>query len=99
LVGKVAKPAASDAKSFADLHRQIDATVAHLLGIDRGELETGLERTIEIEHRGETTKFGGSQFLFEMAIPGFYFHLTTAYGILRHKGVDVTKGDFMGGLG
>jgi hypothetical protein len=54
---------------------------------------------IEIPHRGATRRFSGGQFLVEFAIPNFYFHMTSAYGILRHKGVELTKGDFLGGWG
>jgi hypothetical protein len=40
--------------------------------------------------------FRGDRFLTEFAIPNFFFHLTAAYGILRHEGVPLQKGDFMG---
>jgi uncharacterized protein len=40
----------------------------------------------------------GADYLYEMALPNFYFHVTTAYAILRHNGVDVGKRDFIGGM-
>jgi hypothetical protein len=40
----------------------------------------------------------GRDYLFELAIPNFYFHMTTAYNILRHNGVDVGKRDYVGSL-
>ena len=43
-------------------------------------------------------RFVGGQFLLQFAIPNFFFHVTTAYGILRHEGVPITKGDFTGGF-
>ncbi len=97
LVGATATPSAGDAKTFAELHEQIDHTIAHLRGPSPDDLEAGLDRVIEIEHRGATTKQKGSAFLLEFAIPSFFFHVTTAYGILRHKGVELTKGHFLGG--
>ncbi|HEX9102388.1 MAG TPA: DUF1993 family protein, partial [Polyangia bacterium] len=40
----------------------------------------------------------GEQFLLQLSLPNFYFHVVTAYDILRHNGVDVGKTDFIGGL-
>ena len=40
----------------------------------------------------------GPDYLFEMALPNFYFHATTAYAILRHSGVDLGKMDFIGSI-
>jgi len=40
----------------------------------------------------------GRDYLTELALPNFYFHATTAYSILRHNGVELGKGDFLGGL-
>jgi hypothetical protein len=101
LLGVAAAPpaAAAEEKTFADLYRRIDATIAYLGAVDRAGLEAGLERTIVIEHRGGSMTFVGAQFLLQFAIPNFFFHATTAYGILRHEGVQVTKGDFVGAVG
>jgi hypothetical protein len=97
LVGAAATPSVGEAKTFDELYEQIDRTIAHLRDVSPNDLEAGLDRTIEIEHRGSIRKQTGSQFLVELAIPSFFFHATTAYGILRHKGVDLTKGQFLGG--
>jgi uncharacterized protein len=96
LLGAAAVPASGEARSFAELQQHIATTLAHLRAIAPEDLEAGLARSIEIEHRGGSLKFSGAQFLTEFAIPNFYFHLTTAYGILRFKGVPITKGDFLG---
>jgi uncharacterized protein len=80
-------------------HERLDAALAYLGAIDARDLEGSLDRTIVIEHRGGAMKFTGSAFLLEFAIPSFFFHLTTAYALLRHEGVDVTKGDFLGEVG
>ena len=90
-------PSASDAKTFTELKQRIDATIAYLGAVAPRDLEAGLDRPIEISHRGASKQFTGRQFLLEFAIPNFFFHLTTAYCILRHAGVELTKGDFMGG--
>jgi hypothetical protein len=92
-------PAPNDAKSFADLLQRLDATIASLREIAPSELKAGLSRTIVIEHRGGSISCSGSQFLLAYAIPHFFYHVTTAYGILRNQGVPLTMGDFLGNWG
>jgi uncharacterized protein len=96
----VAPPVAADqAKSFAELQGLVDAALAYLCTVDGAALEVGLAHTVEIAHRGSSTRYTGIQFLQQFAVPSFFFHFTTAYAILRHKGVPLTKGDFLGPQG
>ena len=97
LLGVAAMPLAGDAKSFAELHERIDAAIVALNAADSELLEAGLARSIALPYRGGSKEFRGDVFLAEFAIPSFFFHLTTAYGILRHSGVPLQKGDFLGG--
>jgi uncharacterized protein len=99
LLGVPSVPAVNDAKSFADLHRRLDATIAYLRDIAPSDLEAGLDRVIVIEHRHGSTRSSGSQFLLALAIPHFFYHVTTAYGILRNQGVQLTMGNFLGNWG
>ena len=92
-------PSANDARSLADLKQRVDATITYLSALEPLELEAGLDRVIEMQHRGASKRYRGGEFLVEFAIPNFFFHMTTAYGILRHEGVELTKADFMGGWG
>jgi hypothetical protein len=96
LLGLAPAPLAADAKSFTELHARIDATIDHLRAASPDALEAGLARTIDLPMRGGMKSYRGDRFLLEFAIPGFYFHLTTAYGILRHEGVPLQKGDILG---
>jgi hypothetical protein len=96
LLGVSSAPVTEQAKSFGELHERIDGAIAYLGAVDRDALEASLERTIELPHRGGSTAFRGDRFLTEFAIPSFFFHLTTAYAILRHEGVPLQKGDFLG---
>ena len=96
LLGVAPAPLAEEAKSFVELYERIDAAIAYLGAVDPEALEAGLERTIMLPYRGEPKSFRGDQFVTEFAIPNFFFHFTTAYGILRHHGVPLQKGDFMG---
>ena len=99
LLGATPVPAANDAKSFADLHHRLDATIAYLRAIAPSDLEAGLDRTIVIDHRRGSMQSSGSQFLIAFAIPHFFYHVTAAYGILRNQGVKLTMGDFLGNWG
>jgi hypothetical protein len=96
LLGVATTPIAEPAKTFAGLHQRIDATIAELAAAPAEALEAGLDRAIELPLRGTLKVFRGDRFLTEFAIPSFFFHLTTAYAILRHEGVPLQKGDFIG---
>lgn len=96
LAAPPAPPAANDAKSFADLHQRLDATIAYLRELAPSDLEAGLDRAIAIERPRGSLHFSGGQFLREFALPHFFYHVTTAYGILRNQGVRLTMGDFLG---
>ena len=96
LLAEPAVPAANDPKSVSDLRQRLDATIAYLKEIAPGELEAGFDRTIVIEHRRGSASSSGGHFLVAFAIPHFFYHVTTAYGILRNQGVQLTMGDFLG---
>jgi len=96
LLGIASAPPAQQARSFGELHTLIDEGIAYLEAVDPDALEAGLERTIELPFPGGSKTFNGDRFLIEFAIPNFFFHLTTAYAILRHEGVLLQKIDFMG---
>ena len=96
LLGAPAVPATNVATSFAALHQRLDATIADLRAIAPSDLEAGLERMIVIDDRRGAIRASGSQFLVAFAIPHFFYHVTTAYGILRTHGVPLTMGDFLG---
>ena len=96
LLGAPAAPPAGEGKTFAELRERLDATIAWLEGVDPDALEAGLARTIELPYRGGVMTYRSDRFVTEYAIPSFFFHLTTAYAILRHRGVPLQKGDFLG---
>jgi hypothetical protein len=89
-------PAAPDAKTFADLHQRLDATIAQLKEVAPGALEAGLAREIVLQTRHGTTRSSGSQFLLGYGLPHFFYHLNAAYGILRNQGVPLTMADYLG---
>ncbi len=87
---------ADDETSFADLSARIGKTLAFLASLDKAAFEGGETREIVMTIRGEERRFVGQPFLLHNAIPNFFFHVTTAYAILRHNGVALGKMDFIG---
>lgn len=87
-----------DETSFADLQHRIDATLAFLAGITPEQIDASPIEVVEIRVRGEATRLNVAPYLVHFAIPNFFFHLTTAYAILRSNGVPLGKSDFIGGV-
>lgn len=82
-------------RSFAQLHARIEKTTAYLHAVTEAQLEGAQDRRIELKLRDYNPVFTGASYLFGFGLPNFYFHLTTAYDILRHKGVPLSKRDFL----
>ena len=78
------------------LRRRIAAVQAHLAGFDAAAFDDAAARKITIKVAGQDMSFDGQSFYSSYALPQFYFHMTTAYNILRHNGVRIGKRDFMG---
>ena len=84
--------------SFEELHARIARTLDYLKGVPASALEGAETRDIKLPARGDRTlEFKGLEFLQHWAIPNVFFHVTTAYAILRHNGVELGKSDFLGG--
>ena len=96
LAGQEPPKWADDEKSFADLHARVAKTIAHLKTFKPEQFSGADERAIEIKFPNATLNFTGKDYLLNFVIPNFYFHYTTAYAILRHNGVPIGKGDFLG---
>ena len=82
--------------SFADLKTRIDKTVAFINTLKPGQIDGSEAREITLKIGGNSKTLAGQAYLLHNALPNFYFHLTTAYAILRHCGVEIGKGDFIG---
>ncbi|MGA9794577.1 MAG: DUF1993 domain-containing protein [Rhizomicrobium sp.] len=83
--------------TFAELQQRIAKTVAFLESIKREQLDGAEERKIELKTPNRTLEFNGRDFLTQFALPNFFFHATTAYDLLRHKGIAIGKMDYLGG--
>ena len=82
--------------SFAELHARIERALAYVNGIEASAIDGAENRTIIIPMRDGSLTFTGQEFLLGFVLPNFYFHLATAYDILRHNGVEIGKRDFLG---
>lgn len=84
--------------SFEELQGRIAKTRDFIKSIDATQLEDSETRTVVLKMRSGEISFSGRDYLLNFALPNFYFHVTAAYAILRHNGVDVGKMDFLGGV-
>lgn len=84
--------------SFAELQARIAKTQAFLESIDAAQLEGSEGKSITLNFPGMGLKFSGQDYLLNFVLPNFFFHVTTAYAILRHNGLDIGKLDFLGKL-
>ncbi|KSF79422.1 DUF1993 family protein [Pseudomonas paraeruginosa] len=83
--------------TFDELQARIARTVEFLEGIREEQLDGAEERNVTLKVRGQEISFNGRDYLFGFALANFFFHVTTAYAILRHNGVELGKMDFLGG--
>ncbi len=83
-------------KTFPELIARINKTIAYLNTLKPEQIDGSEERTITLAMRTRTLTFQGMPYLLNHVLPNFYFHVTTAYGILRHCGVELGKRDFLG---
>jgi uncharacterized protein len=82
--------------SIDDLKARIAKTIAFIDSVPREKIDGQESRDIEIALRTRTLSMKGQPYLLHWVLPNFYFHVTTAYNLLRHQGVDVGKADFLG---
>jgi hypothetical protein len=101
--GGVARLAGLEAPSFADietsfeeLQERIAKTIAFIESISADQVDGSEARRINMKAGGHELTFQGQPYLLSFVLPNFLFHVTTAYAILRHKGVTLEKRDFLG---
>ena len=97
LAGEEPKGFPDTETSFAELQARIEAARAYMAGFDAARYDGAETRKITLKMRGQDVTMTGETFLNLYSMPQFHFHLTTAYNILRHNGVALGKGDYMGG--
>jgi uncharacterized protein len=100
----VARLAGTEPPRFEDtettieqLRARIARTIDYLQSVPANALEGSQTRDIKLPSGERTLEFKGLDFLQRWALPNVFFHVTTAYNILRHNGVELGKRDFIGG--
>jgi hypothetical protein len=90
-------PSFPDTEStFPELKARVAKTIAFLQSVDAAKIDGSEARKVTLKLGGKDETFLGQPYLFDFVIPNFYFHVTTAYAILRHNGVEIGKGDYLG---
>ncbi len=94
-----AAPAMEDNEvTFAQLQERIAKTLRFIESVDVAKLEGDESREIVVKGKNHELKFTAHSYVTAFAVPNFYFHITTAYNILRHLGVNIGKADFIGAI-
>jgi len=83
-------------QTFPELKARIAKTIAFIEEFKPAQIDGTEDKAVTFKARGKDTTFQGMQFLLGFAYPNFYFHVTTAYNMLRHNGVEIGKWDFLG---
>ncbi|HTP73067.1 MAG TPA: DUF1993 domain-containing protein [Burkholderiaceae bacterium] len=83
---------------YPGMQALVAQTIATLRGLDAQAVDALQGADMVFEFRGRQLPFRGEDFLLSFSLPNFWFHATTAYDILRHKGVPLGKRDFLGAL-
>ncbi len=82
--------------SFAELIARINKIIALLETFKPAQIDGSEDRDITVPMRDRSLNFKGLPYLLDYVLPNIYFHVTTTYAILRHNGVVLGKGDFLG---
>ena len=97
-LGGVENPSyADDEATFAELHARLQKTIDFVKSVDAKGFVGSETREIVMKFPNRSMEFTGLSYLTGFAIPNLFFHVTTAYAILRHSGVPLGKNDFLGG--
>jgi hypothetical protein len=83
-------------KTFAELAARCRKTVAFLESIKASQIDGTEDKAITLETKAGPLHFKGQNYLLNHVNPNFFFHVATAYGILRHNGVELGKRDYLG---
>ena len=96
LAGLEAPKYEDDEKTFPELCERLQKTINFLQTFTPDQIDGSENRTITLTRGSHSTTFLGLPYLLHHALPNFYFHVTTAYNILRHNGLEIGKRDFLG---
>lgn len=91
-------PSFPDTEStFAELQERIKKTLNFVQSVDASRIDGSEGKAITLKMRTGELNFTGQDYLLNFVLPNLYFHVSVAYGILRHNGLDIGKKDYLGG--
>lgn len=85
-------------KTLAELVERLKKTVKYLESFKPAQIDGTEDKTVTMKIGPNTMEFQGQPYLLNFILPNVFFHVTTAYDILRENGVDIGKRDFLGGV-
>lgn len=98
LAGEAAPSYEDNEATLAELKARIDKTVTWLQRFGPAQIDGSEERDVQVPMRNrDPLKLKGQAYLTDFVLPNFYFHISIAYALLRHNGVDLGKADYLGG--
>ena len=83
--------------TFADLRKRVDKTIAFLKSLDAKAIVGSETKQVVLKFPNNTFEFTGADYVNKFVLPNCYFHITTAYAILRNRGVALGKSDYLSG--
>ena len=83
--------------TFPELIARVEKTIAFLKSLDRKSFAGAEGKEIVLKFPSNTFEFNGATYISQFVLPNVFFHITTAYGILRNRGVELKKSDYLGG--
>jgi uncharacterized protein len=98
LTGKPPPSHPDTEQNLDEIRQRIKKVVSYLDTFSVQDFEGSDTRPVELPFLENNKVILGSDYLTEMVLPNFYFHVTSAYSILRHNGVDLGKRDYLGSL-
>lgn len=96
LAGKPVPSWADDEVTWADLKARLQKAVDYMATFTPEEFAGSDDRAVTLMLGGKEVQIAGEAYLLNRGLPNFFFHITTAYDILRHKGVPIGKRDYLG---
>ena len=82
-------------QTFEELRARVAKTIVFIESIKPAQIDGSEDRDVTLKVGGKDTTFKGQPYLLGFALPNFYFHLVTAYDILRHNGIEIGKRDYL----
>jgi len=96
-LGGIEVPSFPDTEStFPELKARIAKTIDFLKSVKPEQIDGSEQRDVTLKQRTGELHFKGQNYLLSFALPNFFFHVTTAYALLRHNGIEIGKQDYLG---